>query len=170
MISSVGAALARRRNKASTAKRAHAGQAGNALRGSCRVFRNRLRHAIIGAGLRHLTGSGSQATNGEQGAAEQQQRNWSRDACAVHAFPLRWITGVVLNYNTDTQAVNCLSSPTDGTPSPVRRLNYRRALLMLLNRLLVIVFIGFLRNPRLPPALRCWMWTTARWPARHQST
>ncbi len=29
---------------------------------------------------------------------------------------LRWIPSVVLHYNTDVRAVNCLSYPTDGTP------------------------------------------------------
>ncbi len=53
------------------------------------------------------------------------------------------MTGVVFNYNTDTQAVNCLSYPTDGTPHPRVARTYRKGSPMLLKRLLVVVFAGF---------------------------
>lgn len=52
------------------------------------------------------------------------------------------MTGVVFNYNTDTQAVNCLSYPTDGTPHAAGRPNTPEDLSMMLKRLLAVVFAG----------------------------
>ncbi len=59
------------------------------------------------------------------------------------------MTGVVFNYNTDTQAVNCLSYPTDGTPRKTGCRTIFEGLPMLLNRLLVVVFAGFFASSAL---------------------